>query len=62
TNRTIVRTIIAMAHLLSLEIIAEGVETEEQRDQLLRMGCRQAQGFLYGQAQPLDAAHAGAVH
>ncbi|HEX6734194.1 MAG TPA: EAL domain-containing protein [Azonexus sp.] len=44
--------IIAMAHELELAVVAEGVETEYQRDYLRRHGCDQFQGFLFGQAQP----------
>jgi EAL domain-containing protein (putative c-di-GMP-specific phosphodiesterase class I) len=49
-----------MAKLLSMQVIAEGVETTEQRDLLLEMGCRHAQGFLYSPAQPFEtwATHA----
>jgi EAL domain-containing protein (putative c-di-GMP-specific phosphodiesterase class I) len=50
----VIRTIIAMSRLLSMQVIAEGVETVEQRDLLLKMGCRYAQGFLYAPAQPLE--------
>jgi diguanylate cyclase (GGDEF)-like protein len=39
--------IINMGHLLGLRVIAEGVETTEQRDRLLDMGCDDAQGFLF---------------
>ncbi|MGH8183743.1 MAG: bifunctional diguanylate cyclase/phosphodiesterase [Rhodanobacteraceae bacterium] len=50
----VIRSILAMAKLLSMQVIAEGVETTEQRDLLLDMGCRYAQGFLYSPAQPLQ--------
>ncbi|MGH8214958.1 MAG: putative bifunctional diguanylate cyclase/phosphodiesterase, partial [Rhodanobacteraceae bacterium] len=50
----VIRTILAMANLLSMQVIAEGVETAAQRDLLLKMGCRFAQGFLYASAQPLE--------
>ncbi|PKO34468.1 MAG: GGDEF domain-containing protein [Betaproteobacteria bacterium HGW-Betaproteobacteria-7] len=44
--------IIAMAHQLDLAVVAEGVETECQRDYLRRHGCDQFQGFLFGKPQP----------
>ena len=52
TSRTIAETIIVMAHKLGLRVIAEGVETEQQRDWLKDAGCDYAQGFLYAQAVP----------
>ncbi|HEX5488608.1 MAG TPA: EAL domain-containing protein, partial [Rhodanobacteraceae bacterium] len=50
----VIRTILAMANLLSMQVIAEGVDTAAPRDLLLKMGCRVAQGFLYASAQPLE--------
>lgn len=44
--------IIVMAHKLGLKVIAEGVETEQQREILARAGCDYAQGFLYSKAVP----------
>ncbi|TAJ82016.1 MAG: EAL domain-containing protein [Gallionellaceae bacterium] len=46
--------IIVMAHKLGLKVIAEGVETEQQRDILLRTGCDYAQGFLFSKAIPAE--------
>ena len=46
----IAKTIGAMAKSLHLEIIAEGVETQQQIDFLIECGCDQAQGFFYSQA------------
>ncbi len=51
----VVRAIVALAGSLGIETIAEGVETESQRDRLLELNCTYAQGFLYGRPAPLDA-------
>lgn len=51
----IVNAIVAMAHGLKLEIVAEGVETEDQLEYLRTLGCQQVQGFYYGPAQPAAA-------
>ena len=49
----IVRTIIAMAHSLNYETVAEGVETEEQNAALQAAGCRVMQGFLFARPMPV---------
>lgn len=49
---TITTTIIALATNLNLKIIAEGVETEEQRNLLVELGCFQQQGFFYSPGVP----------
>ncbi len=54
SSTAVIRAILAMADTLSMQVIAEGVETRMQRDLLRRMGCRQIQGFLYAKAQPVD--------
>ena len=54
SDREIVRTIIAMAQNLSLNVIAEGVETEEQLAFLLASGCTHYQGYLFGSPMPID--------
>ncbi len=46
-DKSIVRTIIAMAHSMNLGVIAEGVETEEQRQLLMELGCTHFQGYLF---------------
>jgi len=53
-DAAIVTAIVAMARSLDVEVVAEGVETEEQLEQLKRLGCRRAQGFLL--ARPMSAA------
>lgn len=53
SDQAIVRTIIAMAHSLELEVIAEGVETEAQRQYLLEIGCKSFQGYLFGKPMPI---------
>lgn len=50
----IVNAIVAMAHGLRLEIIAEGVETIEQLSYLKHLGCHQIQGFIHGAAKPAE--------
>src|SRR5690606_16914768 len=52
---SITRSIIAMAHNLKLEVVAEGVETAEQAEFLHAHGCDEIQGFLFSEALPADA-------
>jgi len=53
-DRAIVRTVIAMAQSMDLNIIAEGVETETQRSLLALKGCTNYQGYLFGKPLPLN--------
>jgi diguanylate cyclase (GGDEF)-like protein/PAS domain S-box-containing protein len=53
SDNAIVRTIIAMAHSLDIDVIAEGVEVEEQRQLLLESGCTHFQGYLFSQPVPI---------
>jgi diguanylate cyclase (GGDEF)-like protein/PAS domain S-box-containing protein len=55
SSEIITRTIIALSNNLGLEVIAEGVEHQEQEDFLRREGCLLVQGFLYDQPIPPDA-------
>jgi EAL domain-containing protein (putative c-di-GMP-specific phosphodiesterase class I) len=53
-DAAIVTAIVAMARSLGVDVIAEGVETDEQVSELLRLGCHRAQGYLL--ARPMNAA------
>ncbi|NUR74095.1 MAG: EAL domain-containing protein [Hamadaea sp.] len=52
----LVDSIILMGHKLGLRLIAEGVETTEQRDHLVRLGCAYGQGHLFAEPVPADEA------
>ena len=54
TGKWILRKIVEMADGLNLKVICEGVETHEQVEMLLDIGCIYAQGFLYSRPVPLD--------
>ena len=58
-SHAIVEAIVAMAHKLDLQVVAEGVETAEQRDHLLRYGCDELQGYWF--SPPVDADRFGAL-
>jgi len=54
SDATIIQTIIGMANNLDMEVIAEGVETQDQRDFLELNGCLLYQGYLFGRPEPVD--------
>lgn len=54
-DETIARTIVALGHSLGLRIIAEGVETKEHEEFLLRENCDEVQGYRYSRPVPNDA-------
>ena len=49
-NGRIITAIVEMARALDLDIVAEGIEQDEQRDRLLELGCEHGQGFLFSPA------------
>ena len=53
-DAAIVRSIITLGHDLGLEVVAEGVETQETYDQLARLGCDTVQGFWLSRPLPPD--------
>lgn len=54
-DEAIVRSVVAMARGMGLEVVAEGVELEEHKTRLRLLGCDFLQGYLFGKPQPVDA-------
>jgi EAL domain-containing protein (putative c-di-GMP-specific phosphodiesterase class I) len=54
-DAAIVTAVLRMAEGLGVEAVAEGVETEAEAARLRELGCTQAQGYLYGKPQEIDA-------
>ena len=52
TDRAIVRVVADLAQSLGMSVVAEGVETEEQAEALLRLGCPVMQGYLFARPDP----------
>ncbi len=51
-SQALVSLVLGLAGPLQVEVVVEGVETEEQRDVLIDLGCRRAQGFLFSRPAP----------
>ena len=54
----IVKSIVALAENLDMSVISEGVETPQQSEQLLQLGCQVVQGFLFAKPMPPESAQA----
>ena len=51
----IVRTIVELARVMGMDVVAEGIETREQYNLLQQLGCRYGQGFLFARPAPAEA-------
>ena len=56
-SEAVVASILALAQALDVQALAEGIETQAQRDALLAMGCRLGQGYLIGRPAPVGHWH-----
>jgi len=53
-GKIITENIIRMINEIGMELTTEGIETEAQKDLILKFGCKKAQGFLFSRAVPAD--------
>ncbi len=53
-SANLIAAMLHMAHSLNLQVVAEGVETEAQRDRLITMGVDRLQGYLFGRPVPIE--------
>ena len=54
SDQALVKSIITLADSLHIEVLAEGIETQEQETSLIGLGCDYAQGFFYSKAIPIN--------
>ncbi len=54
-SRSIIEVVCQLAQKLGMRVVVEGIETEAQRREIVALGAEQAQGWLFGRPQPLDA-------
>ncbi|HVG09409.1 MAG TPA: EAL domain-containing protein [Thermoanaerobaculia bacterium] len=57
-NLAIVRAIVTLAHQLGMEVVAEGIQTAEQKAKLRNLGCEHGQGFFFSEPVPAERAEA----
>jgi EAL domain-containing protein (putative c-di-GMP-specific phosphodiesterase class I) len=60
-SMSIIRLTIALGQDLGVQIVAEGIETEAEKDRLIAAGCHLQQGFLLGRPKPLPAEMAQSI-
>ena len=53
-NSFIAETIITLGKQMNLKVVAEGIETLEQQERLIELGCDEVQGFYYARPLPID--------
>lgn len=53
-QETIVSSIVTLGHSMGMKVVAEGIETQEQLECIVRVGCDYGQGFLFGEGVPLS--------
>ena len=58
TRPVILKSIIALAHDLGMDVVAEGVETDSDAVELSQLGCEYAQGFVFGEPMTAEKARA----
>jgi EAL domain-containing protein (putative c-di-GMP-specific phosphodiesterase class I) len=54
-GRSLVSAILAIARTLRIDVVAEGIETEDQAESLIALGCRGAQGYFFGRPAPASS-------
>ena len=60
-DRTVLAAVVALARDLKLNLVAEGIETEQQVELLRQLGCQRAQGYQFARSLDADAAEAFVV-
>ena len=54
SSAELVKAIVSLGHSLEMNLVAEGVETREQAEHLVGLGCQLVQGYLYGKPVPYE--------